>query len=385
MFTPAVVGYPRPMPTGDLVTDVRKIAVLRANAIGDFIFALPALESLRWAYPDAEIVLLGAPWHGRFLAGRGTPVDRVIVVPAGPGIRGPDPGEAPDSGDFAPRVRGEGFDLALQLHGGGRNSNPVVNGLGARVTAGLWTPDAEPLDRWVRYVYYQPEIFRYLEVVGLVGAQPVTYRPRLPVTPADVAEARAVVGAPARRRVAIHPGASDVRRRWSAARFGAVADALTAQGFELFVTGVPAERDVVEEVRRGTRAPVRPLVGDLSLGGLAAFYRDCSLVISNDTGPLHLANAVGAPTVGLYWIGNVINGAPVDRARHRPMPSFTIHCPRCGEDCTGNRPCDHRVSFVDSIAVEEVVAAAGDLLAESSSDQHSTPRSSGGMVVGASR
>lgn len=374
------------MTTGEPLTDVRKIAVLRANAIGDYIFALPALESLRQAYPAAEIVLLGAPWHARFLTGRPGPVDRVIVVPPGPGIRGADPGEAPDDGRWLPRVQDEGFDLALQLHGGGRNSNPLVNRLGARVTAGLRTPDAEPLDRWVRYVYYQPEVFRYLEVVGLVGAPPVTYRPRLAVTEADVAEARSVVGPPARRRVAIHPGASDPRRRWSPARFGAVADKLAAENYELYLTGTGSERDTVEQVRAATWAPIRPLVDALSLGGLAAFYRDCAAVIANDTGPMHLADAVGAPTVGLYWIGNVINGAPVYRGPHRPIPSFTVHCPECGEDCTGPRACDHRVSFVDSIPVDAVIAEACDLLASSAStDQHSTTRSSGGTVVGASR
>jgi ADP-heptose:LPS heptosyltransferase len=63
------------------VPGVRRIAVLRANALGDFIFALPALEALRAAYPQAEIVLLAKKWHATFLQGRPGPVDRVVVVP----------------------------------------------------------------------------------------------------------------------------------------------------------------------------------------------------------------------------------------------------------------------------------------------------------------
>jgi len=54
----------------ELVKDVRKLAVLRANAIGDYLVSLPALEALRAAYPQAELVLLGAGWHASFLAGR---------------------------------------------------------------------------------------------------------------------------------------------------------------------------------------------------------------------------------------------------------------------------------------------------------------------------
>src|SRR5437588_9553500 len=68
------------------VPGVRKIAVLRANAIGDFIFTLPALEALRAAYPQSEIVLLAKKWHATFLQGRPGPVDRVVTVPPYPSV-----------------------------------------------------------------------------------------------------------------------------------------------------------------------------------------------------------------------------------------------------------------------------------------------------------
>ncbi len=345
---------------------VTKIAVLRANAVGDLVFALPALDALRATYPEAEIVLLGAPWHARFLAGRPGPVDRVVQLP--PGALQGTVDEA-----FLEAMRAERFDLAIQLHGGGRTSNPLVAALGARVTAGLRAQDAPPLDRWIRYVYYQPEVFRYLEVVGLVGARPVTYRPRLAVTDDDRKEAAAVVPERGRRLVALHPGATDERRRWPADRFSRVGDALSADA-DVVVTGTGAERDLVDAVVAGMRHPARALVDALSLGGLAALYARCGVVVSNDTGPVHLAEAVGAPTIGLYWVGNFINGAPVDRARHRPLISWTIRCPECGQDCTrdiyparvgGGVPgCGHSVSFVADIAAVEVVDAARELLGQ---------------------
>jgi ADP-heptose:LPS heptosyltransferase len=357
-----------------LVANVDRIAVLRANALGDFLFALPALEALRAAYPRAELVLLGAPWHARWLSGRPGPVDRVLVLPPANGIREADSKEraegVPAMADFLASARREGFDLALQMHGGGGNSNPVVSGLGARVTAGLRATDAPPLDRWIRYVYYQPEIVRYLEVAALVGAEPVTLTPAVAVTDADRAEARRVAGTPARPRAALHPGATDTRRRWPAERFAEVADALAADGFEVLVTGTEGERDVVERVQQAARAPVRPLVGELSLGGLAGLYAECAVVVSNDSGPVHLAAAVGTPTVGIFWVGNVINCAVPLRGRHRPIVSWTIHCPVCGVDCTrdlyparggAGESCDHRDSFVTDVPVVEVVAAVADL------------------------
>jgi ADP-heptose:LPS heptosyltransferase len=366
---------------------IGKIAVLRANALGDYLFCLPALDALRATYPAAEIVLLGAPWHHRFLTGRPSPVDRVLVVPPAPGIRDrlPDETDPPERDAFLAAAHAERFDLALQMHGGGRNTNPLIAALGARVTAGLRATDAPPLDRWIRYVYYQPEVFRYLEVVALVGATSVGYEPRLTPTESDVDEATSVVGPPQGARVALHPGATDARRRWPPDRFAAVGDAAAADGAEIIVTGTPSEASIVEDVSRAMRAPARAFVGTLSIGGLAAAYADCTVVVSNDTGPLHLAAAVGTPAVGLFWVGNLINGANVTRERYRAIPSWTVHCPECGADCTrdlypartGGTGCRHRPSFIADIPVEEVVAETLELLqAASQGRSRRTPTSS---------
>src|SRR4051794_32912295 len=100
----------------ELVSDVRKIAVLRASGIGDFVFTLPALEAIRATYGGAEIVLLGKAWHRDLLAGRPGPVDRVVVVPPIPGVGEP-PDAFADSAEldaFFARMVDERFDVALQ-------------------------------------------------------------------------------------------------------------------------------------------------------------------------------------------------------------------------------------------------------------------------------
>jgi ADP-heptose:LPS heptosyltransferase len=362
----------------DLVTDVGRIAVVRASALGEFVSSLPALYSLKAAYPGAELTLLGAPWHARALSGRPGPVDHVAVVPSMPGLRDGDcaPGEL-DA--FLRWASAEGFDIALQMHGGGRTSNPFVAALGARVTAGLRAPDAAGLDRCVPYAHYQPEIFRCLEVVGLVGAAPVTHEPVFELTERDHAQARTVLAEATRPRVVLHPGAADQRRRWPAERFAAVGDALAAAGVEVLVTGTGRERATVDAVCAGMRLPVRPLVDELTVPGLAALLAGSALLVANDTGPLHLAAAVGTRTVGLFWVGNMINGAALERTRHRPLISWTVQCPECGADCTRDRyparagssvrrpargpACRHAVSFLADIPVDEVVEESLDLLA----------------------
>jgi hypothetical protein len=101
------------------VEGARRIAVLRANALGDLLVAWPALDALRNAYPDAELVLLAREWHREFLDARPGPIDRVVVLPPIRGVSVPDDAQAPDDPPpgFLAAMRREGFDLALQLHG----------------------------------------------------------------------------------------------------------------------------------------------------------------------------------------------------------------------------------------------------------------------------
>jgi len=350
------------MTGGEKVAGVSKIAVVRANALGDFIFVLPALRALRATYPAAEIVFLGKPWLQDFAPGRVDAIDRVVAVPPCEGV-GAEPGTPTDEaalGAFFARMRQERFDIALQLHGGGRYSNPFVSRLGARLTVGLQAQDAPPLNRTLPYVYYQNELLRYLEVVSLIGARTDRLAPRVSVTAQDRAEAAASASPP---YIMIHPGASDPRRRWPADRFGAVARHFLEAGFAVCVTGTEAEAALADRVVRFTDNRAVSLAGKLSLGGLAAFSAGAALVLSNDTGPLHLATAVGAKTVGIYWCGNLIISGPVTRADHRPLISWMQKCNDCASrHLPAEEECRHRVSFVTEVTIEQCLAACEDLL-----------------------
>ncbi|MFI6173955.1 glycosyltransferase family 9 protein [Nonomuraea sp. NPDC051191] len=346
-----------------LVGDVRSVAVLRANAIGDYLVALPAIDAIKRAYPEARLTLLGTPWHAEFLSGRPGPVDDVVALPPISGVSTPEHGyPVPD--ETRAELRERSFDLAVQIHGGGRFTNPFLRSLGARVTAGLRSPDAEELDRWVPYTYFQHETLRFLQVAELVGGLAERLEAQVPVTGRDRAELAESFGEPPSRLIALHPGATDPRRRWPAERFAEVADRL---GRPVAVTGNSAEKDLVEATiaaMRGRGYPVIPVVGTLTLGGLAALYERCDLVISNDTGPRHLAAAVGTPTVAVYWCGNLINAGPLTRTAHRPLVSWTTRCPSCGAsgvDVEAER-CEHDGTWVADVSVDDVTEQAEDLL-----------------------
>jgi ADP-heptose:LPS heptosyltransferase len=343
--------------------DVHKIAVLRSNAIGDFIFTLPALEALRHAYPDAEIVLLGQDWHAGFLRGRPGPVDRVEVIPLMEGFDFPhgqevDPAKVQD---FFERMKAEKFDLAVQLHGGGRHSNPFIKRLGARVSVGSRAADAVPLDRWIPYAFFHLESLRQLEIVAMVGANPVTLIPRLAVTEQDLREADLLVPPSVSPLVVMHPGASDPRRRWPAENFASVGNSLVDRGAKVAVIGAGFDQRVVDAVTVRMEKGVINLCGQTTLGGLAGLLSRADLIISNDSGPLHMAAAVGTPGVGIYWVGNMITAGPLTCQNYHPLISWRMDCPVCGQDCMRNN-CEHQESFVADVSTMEVLDAAMGLL-----------------------
>jgi ADP-heptose:LPS heptosyltransferase len=350
---------------------IKKIAVLRANALGDFVFALPALIALKQTYPEAEIVLLGKTWHKKFLENRPGPVDRVVVIPPTKGINEAETFE--EDGEelraFFQTMRAEHFDIAVQIHGGGRYSNPFLLRLGANLTIGTKTLDAVAPDLWIPYIYYQSEIMRYLEVVSLIGATTPDISPHLPLIPSDFTEAKDSFPSLSTPYLALHPGATDLRRRWNPKNFAAAGDYFAQKGLQIVVTGVNQEEAIVREVIENMTSDAVNLCGKTTIGSMGAILSQAEAVIVNDTGTLHLADAVGARTVGLFWGGNLINGGPPFRTRHRPALSWMISCPLCGQNIAHTYPflrseqtCQHDVSFVDAISVAEVINLTEDLL-----------------------
>jgi len=352
-----------PARPGGLIPDVRRIAVLRANGIGDYVVSEPALAALREAYPDAEITLLGAAHHAALLAGRPGPVDRVVVLPLVSGVRvkSDQPDASPEELEaWCAEQRAYGYDLSVQLHGGGGNSNPLLLRLGARVSVGAAAPGAPRTDRWVPYTAYQHDTVRWLEVVAAAGAWSTRLEPGLAVTEADLAASEAVFPRDSRPLVAVHPGASDARRCYPEDRLGRVARTLADDGARVVVIGGPGDTDRVARVADGFGGDVETVVGGLTLGGLVGTLARASLMIGNDSGPRHLAGAVGTPTVGVFTYANLADVAPLTRTWHRVLVSWHGGCQVCGMRVLEGW-CGHEASATHDVAESEVLEATREL------------------------
>ena len=351
--------------------NINKIAVLRANALGDFIVTLPALKAIRSAYPDAEIVLLGKPWHKAFLIKGRSPVDRVILVPVKKGIR-TEPDQIEDENEvknFIIQMQKEQFDIVLNFQGNGVSANPFIKQFKAKITAGLVSENAEKLDLSTDYYYYQSEVIRYLEVAKLIGAITTNLEPDISVLPADEEEIGKLLSVLNKPYIVLHPVAVDIRRMWPLENYSTLADQLKQKNVEIVFTGAKEDRHAVDNIIDLMKETAINACGNFTLGGLSALLSHAALMISADTGPLHLGRAVNVPTIGFYWAPNLINWGPLTRTVHRPLISWNMVCPLCGIIPNNPYPfephtdtCDHPVSFVRDITVEEVLKASESLL-----------------------
>jgi ADP-heptose:LPS heptosyltransferase len=340
---------------------VKRVAVFRALHLGDMLCAVPALRALRAALPEAHITLIGLPWARRFAERFSAYLDGFISFPGHPDL----PESTPDIAalpNFFDRMQAQRLDLAIQLHGSGVLTNSITALLGARHTAGFFTPGAWCLERehFMTWPEQGHEIERLLCMMQFLGIPSLGKELEFPLTDADFAELRHnPVTAPleAGAYACIHAGAQLPSRRWPPERFAAVADWLATQGLRIVLTGTADERPITRAVAGAMRAPALDLAGSTSLGGLAALVSGARLVICNDTGISHIAAARKIPSVVVCLGSDPERWAPLDGERHR-LVVHPVACRPCSHrDCPIGHPC------AEQLAPARVIEEAGALLA----------------------
>lgn len=358
-------------------SEVRRLLVVRPDHLGDVLFATPALRRLRAALPDTEIVALVGPWAAPVLA-RNDAVDSLLTWDIPWFNRRPRRHLAEpyvSAARLARALAGARFDAALILRFDFWWGALAAHLAGIPLRIGYCVPEVRPfLTRAVRYAGRQHEVERNLvlaaALVGQAARGEGTAQLEFTVAPEDAAAAEALLAGegvrPEEPVVAIHPGAGAALKLWPPERFAAVADALAGRlGARVVLTGSAAERALADAVAaRCERQPVS-LAGRTSLGALAAVYQRARLVVGSDSGPLHLAVAVGAPTVHLYGPADHRTFGPWGDPARNVVVRLDLPCAPCGrlDVCTrpgGGRPC------VLEVTPEQVVAAAERALAAGS-------------------
>jgi ADP-heptose:LPS heptosyltransferase len=337
----------------------RSIAVFRALQLGDVLCAVPTLRALRRGWPEARVTLIGLPWARELAARLPVYVDEFVEFSGFPGL--PERRCEPRAVlEFLRSVQERRFDLALQLHGSGEFSNPLVALLGARRTAGFYReghycPDARSFLPWRDD---EPEVERGVRLLAALGVASSGLELEAPVLPADLRELAGIADArelPRGGYVCVHPGAQLKSRRWYPERFAVVADELAARGLSVVVTGTAGEAKLAQAIAQRMRAPVIDLVGRTTLGGLTALIDGARLVVTNDTGVRHVAAARGTPCVAVAC-GSDVRRWPARESTQRLLHA-DVPCRPCIHDrCPIGHGCAHGVESRD------VLAAAAELL-----------------------
>ncbi len=334
-----------------------KVILLRASRIGDFLCAVPAFRALRSALPQAEITLLTLPML-KDLADRLPYFDRVILFPGYPGIAEQffDPGR---TARFFQEMQAERFDLAVQMQGSGVYSNPFMLMLGAGATAGFIRETDPPgrLDLAVHLPTQGHEIERVLALPKALGAPEQGVQVELPLYEEDNARAAALVGRLMPPLIGLHPAARDWTRRWKPERFAQAASELQRQyGGTIVILGEARERATARAIEAQIGGPVFIAAARTSLPVLAAVISQLSVLITNDTGPAHMAYALNTPCVTIFG-----GGDPTRYGPSQPGPFQVIAFPVDCRPCTYTE-CPIGTICLENVSPEEVVRAAGRVI-----------------------
>jgi ADP-heptose:LPS heptosyltransferase len=302
--------------------ELRSIVVFRALQLGDMLNAVPALRALRAAHPDAQISLVGLPWAEEFVERFHAYVDDFISFPGWPGM----PEQTPNTGhipSFIAWVQAQGFDLAIQMHGSGEFSNPLIALWGAKRCAGFYRKGgfAPDPDLFLPYPEHEPEVWRHLRLMEMLNVPLKGDALEFPLFQPDYEEFWNLRSAYSLEEnyICLHPGARRRERRWPADQFAALADGLSMKGYQIVLTGSFDEAGLTAQVASQMKSPVIDLGGRTTLGGLAVLLSNCRLLVSNDTGVSHLAAALKTPSVVLFSVLDHDRWAPQDRRLHKTL------------------------------------------------------------------
>lgn len=359
------------------------ILIVKMSALGDVVHTMPALTALRRAYPCAFISWVvesaAAPLVFEHKA-----LDKVLVWPRREFTGAVRSGRWFHAlgllSDFVRELRAVRYDMVLDFQAllksslwvfASRGARKIGFGRGMQHSEGSYLFLNERVEAVSMETHALDRGLMLLEAIGIERG-PVVYD--LPIT----VEARSRADGllleagidPEHRYIAIHPMPRWPTKQWFPDRFAAVADALRGHGLKVVFTGAPDDRPCVDEIFRSLQGPAARLDGKLDLKGLSAVFQRASVVVSTDTGPMHIAAAVDTPVVAVFGptapnrTGPYGSGHKVVRAGVACSPCFSRHCRSSGAE---------EMACMKRIEADEVVRAVLEKLESADEGSRSEP------------
>lgn len=321
-----------------------RILIIKPSSLGDIVHALPVLAAARRAHPQAHIAWLVARSFASLLEGHPLLNEVIVFERNRLGKIWRYPNRLGEILKFAGGLRARRFDLVVDLQGLLR-SGLLTWASGARRRVGFAAA------RELSWLFYSQlvrpgtglnhAVDRNLAVAGALGwpVTPVDFP--YPIAPPEMATASDLLNKHAISAgfVAVILGARWESKRWPDAQFVKLLDGLAGRGVATVLLGGPDDRSSAEQIALACRVKPVNLVGATSLRGLAAVLAKSELVVAHDSGPLHLAAALGRPTLALFGPTDPAKTGPYGPAGHtitNPVPCAPClrrRCPLGHQDC----------------------------------------------------
>jgi 3-deoxy-D-manno-octulosonic-acid transferase/heptosyltransferase-1 len=351
-----------------------KILIVKLSAIGDVLHALPALTALRRHYPDARIDWLVEEGAADLVQGHAA-LNQALVWRRREFVNRLATGRLASAGrlflNLLFQLRDTRYDLILDFQALLKSSLWIFLARGRRKAGfgpGMEHSEKSHLFLNERIPAVSMEIHaldRGLILLRALGIPDMQVRYDLPIAAEDEEAAQQLLAGrgvgPNQPFVAINPVAKWPTKLWSPERFRELAEHLLKDGFQVVFTGSKEDQPLIDDMVRGLSPSVARMDGQTTLKVLAVVYRRAGVVVSTDTGPMHLAAAVGTPVVALFgptapWrTGPYGKGHVVLRAGVRCSPCFSRSC-----KVTDLEP----MGCMNRITVEQVAEAVTRLFEE---------------------
>lgn len=350
---------------------VRSILVIRLNLLGDLLFTLPAIAALRKSFPAARITAVILPYAGDVLQASCL-ADRVVMADVNRWrhLSAWAAGRAP--GEFQRALsdlRQQPYDLGVSFYGRPGAACALLSGAGFLAGYGSegypFSFDLVVPGR--RYSVRRHEVEYCLDLVRALGVPATADLPHLEVQPDAVERVRALLAGQGAGEqdplVVLHPEALNMEaKRWLPDRWAEVADQVRSRlGHRVVLVGSASETSLVKQLESQMNTSPVNLAGRTSIAELMALLSLSKLFLGGDSGPLHLASALGVPSVSIYGPTDPANTGPLGaratvlRGTAPCIPCYDLrHPPVCWR---GDLLC------MQQVTVEQVFAAAREALA----------------------
>lgn len=332
------------------------ILIIKLSAIGDVVHSLPLLEVLRDRFPDARIDWVIEEAASNIVEGH-PDLDELIVFPRKSWLdRCIKKREYINLGKelitFLKKLRGREYDVVIDLQGLLKSGVLTFFARGSRKIGLNGAREGSSFFVKERVSFSGPDIHaidRYLCVAKYLGVVDPLWNGKIPIYDTDKRYVDdLLVGLEANcALVAINPMAKWESKLWDLERFACLADVInTNLGVTTILTGSESDKIAIEKIVGGMKTKALNLAGKTNLKQLAYLYGKCKVVVSTDSGPMHMAAAMGSSVVGIFGPTSPLRTGPYGR-KHRVV-RVGLPCSPCFK-----KSCDH-MSCMKGITVEQV-------------------------------